>query len=51
LPPAGLVLCNNIMRWTFPDPLALASGAAARLVMAGLVAAMLWAAVAWAMAA
>jgi|GEM_PF-2889510 len=33
------------------DPLALASGAASRLVVAGAVAAVLWAAVAWAMSA
>lgn len=34
-----------------PDPLALSSGAASRLVLAGAVAAVLWAGVAWAMAA
>jgi hypothetical protein len=33
------------------DPLALSSGAPARLVLAGAVAGVLWAAVAWAMAA
>ena len=33
------------------DPLALSSGAASRLLLAGGVAALLWAAVAWAMAA
>jgi hypothetical protein len=33
------------------DPLALSSGAAPRLLLAGGVAAVLWAAVAWAMAA
>ena len=49
------MLCNNIMlpsfRWSFPDPLALSSGAGARLALAAAVAAGLWAAVAWAMAA
>lgn len=35
----------------FEDPLALAAGAAARLLLAGAVAAALWALVAWAMAA
>jgi hypothetical protein len=34
-----------------PDPLALSSGAASRLLLAGGVGAVLWAAVAWAMAA
>jgi hypothetical protein len=33
----------------FPDPLALSSGAAPRLALAGGVLAVLWAAVAWAM--
>lgn len=33
------------------DPLALASGAASRLMLAGVVAVLLWGAVAWAMAA
>jgi hypothetical protein len=45
------MLYNNIMSWTLPDPLALSSGASARLVLAGLVAAAVWGAVAWAMAA
>jgi hypothetical protein len=49
------MLCNNIMspplRWSLSDPLALSSGAGARLVLAGGVAAVLWAAVAWAMVA
>ena len=45
------MLCNNIMPWPLPDPLALSSGAGARLALAGLVAAALWGAVAWAMAA
>jgi hypothetical protein len=49
------MLCNNIMlpsfRWSFPDPLALSSGAGARLVLAAGVVAVLWVAVAWAMAA
>ena len=49
------MLCNNIMpppfRWSFPDPLALSSGAGARLALAGGVAAVLWVAVAWAMTA
>jgi hypothetical protein len=35
----------------FGDPLALSSGAPARLALAGGVAALVWAAVAWAMAA
>jgi hypothetical protein len=35
----------------FPDPLALSSGAAPRLLLAAGVAVVLWAAVAWAMAA
>jgi hypothetical protein len=34
-----------------PDPLALSSGAASRLMLAGGVAAVLWAGVAWALAA
>ncbi len=38
------------MRLPFPDPLALSSGAGARLALAGLVLAGLWGAVAWAMA-
>jgi hypothetical protein len=38
-------------RWSFPDPLALSSGAGARLLLSGCVAAVLWVAVAWAMAA
>lgn len=43
------MLCNNVMRWSFTDPLALASGAGARLALAALVAALVWAGVAWAM--
>jgi hypothetical protein len=39
------------MVFSLTDPLALSSGAASRLVLAGGVAALLWAAVAWAMAA
>jgi hypothetical protein len=38
------------MRPSIPDPLALSSGAGARLALAGLVLGVLWAAVAWAMA-
>ncbi len=38
------------MRLPIPDPLALSSGAAARLLLAGVVLAGLWGAVAWAMA-
>ena len=45
------MLCNNIMSWSFPDPLALSAGAGARLALAGGVAAALWLAVAWAIAA
>jgi hypothetical protein len=45
------MLCNNIMPWSFPDPLALSAGAGARLSLAGGVAVTLWVAVAWAMAA
>jgi hypothetical protein len=36
---------------SIPDPLALASGVASRLMLAGGVAAVLWAGVLWAMAA
>ena len=43
------MLCNNVMRWLQIDPLALSSGAGARLVLAALVAVGVWAAVAWAM--
>lgn len=39
------------MALPFPDPLALSSGAGARLALAGLAAAGLWALVAWAMSA
>ncbi len=45
------MLSHNMMSWSFPDPLALSAGAAARLLLAALVAAGLWAAVAWALAA
>lgn len=45
------MLSHNIMSWPFPDPLALSSGAAARLALAAVVATALWAGVAWAMAA
>jgi hypothetical protein len=45
------MLCNNIMHWSFPDPLALSSGTGARFVLAGGVAVVLWVAVAWAMTA
>lgn len=55
LPAAKRVLCNNIMPafpdWPVSDPLALSSGIAARLALAGGIAALLWVAVAWAMAA
>ena len=43
------MLCNNVMRWPFPDPLALSSGAGARSALAALVAAGVWTGVAWAM--
>ncbi|WP_277751781.1 hypothetical protein [Dankookia rubra] len=42
---------HSVSRWSIPDPLALSSGAGARLALAGGVAAVLWAAVAWALAA
>ena len=42
------MLCNNVMRWFPADPLALSSGAGARLALAALVAAGVWAGVAWA---
>ena len=45
------MLSHNIMSWPLTDPLALSSGAAARLLLAGVVLAGLWGAVAWAMAA
>jgi hypothetical protein len=45
------MLSHNIMAWPFPDPLALSSGATARLVLAAVVATALWAGVAWAVAA
>lgn len=51
LPGPGGSLCYTIMQWPLPDPLALSSGAGARLALAGLVAGLLWAAVAWALAA
>jgi hypothetical protein len=43
------MLCNNVMRLPIADPLALSSGAGARLALAALVAALVWAGVAWAM--
>ncbi len=43
------MLCNNVMSWLPADPLALTSGAGARLVLAALVAAGVWAGVAWAL--
>ena len=43
------MLCNNVMGWPPVDPLALSSGAGARLALAALVAAAVWAGVAWAM--
>jgi hypothetical protein len=42
------MLYDNVMRWPFTDPLALSSGAGARLAFAALVAAGVWAGVAWA---
>ena len=45
------MLHHNLMTLPLTDPLALSSGVASRLVVAGGVAALLWAAVAWAMAA
>lgn len=45
------MLCNNVMRLPWTDPLALSSGAGARMALALTVAAALWAAVAWALAA
>lgn len=49
LAPRVGMLCNNVMRWFFADPLALTSGAGARLALAAVVAAGVWAGVAWAM--
>jgi hypothetical protein len=43
------MLCNNVMRWWPSDPLALSSGAGARLALASLVAAGIWVGVLWAM--
>jgi hypothetical protein len=43
------MLCNNVMRLPFADPLDLASGAGSRLALAAFVAALVWAGVAWAM--
>ena len=51
LPGRVAMLCNNIMSWPFSDPLALSSGAGARLALAAGEAAVLWLAVFWAMAA
>ncbi|GGC67569.1 hypothetical protein GCM10011504_51910 [Siccirubricoccus deserti] len=45
------MLSRNAMPPRFADPLALASGAAARLALAAGVLGLLWIAVAWAMAA
>lgn len=45
------MLHHNPMVPRLTDPLALASGAASRLMLAGAVALVLWGAVAWAMAA
>jgi hypothetical protein len=45
------MLCNNVMRFPIADPLALSSGAGARLALAVGVAALVWAGVAWAVAA
>jgi hypothetical protein len=42
------MLYDNTMRWIPDDPLALSSGAGARLALAALVAAGVWAGVAWA---
>jgi hypothetical protein len=42
------MLYDNAMLWRPADPLALSSGAGARLALAALVAAGLWAGVAWA---
>ena len=43
------MICNNVMPRLPSDPLALSSGAGARLVLAAAVAACVWAGVAWAM--
>lgn len=45
------MLHHNLMALSLTDPLALSSGVASRLVLAGGVAVVLWAAVAWALAA
>lgn len=45
------MLHHNLMTLPLTDPLALSSGVASRLVMAGGVAVLLWVAVAWALAA
>jgi hypothetical protein len=51
LPAAPSMLSHNAMPLRLADPLALASGAAARLALAAGILGLLWAAVAWAMAA
>ena len=51
MPSANAMLYHNAMPFRLTDPLALSSGAAARLALAAAVGAVLWAAVAWAMAA
>lgn len=43
------MLCNNVMRFLFADPLALTSGAVARLTLAAAVSGLVWAAVGWAL--
>lgn len=43
------MLCNNVMRLPFADPLALSSGASARLALAMVIAVLVWVAVGWAM--
>jgi hypothetical protein len=45
----GQTLCNNVMSWRPADPLALSSGAGARMALAALAAFGVWAGVAWAM--
>lgn len=51
LPSRAWMIWYNIMSWPIPDPLALSSGAGARLMLAAAVSAALWVAVLWAMAA
>lgn len=45
------MLFRNAMSFRFPDPLALSSGAGARLALSLLLLALLWGGVAWARAA